>query len=208
MLTKREIPVLIANLIYVPIFTYLALRRNNYEFLLYVVVILVVWGLILWKQRKVKYDLMILWGLTIWGFIHMAGGNVQVGQASDDILYGLTLIPIVDITLSNGEQFIILRYDQFVHVFGFGVATLVCFHLLKPYLRENIERKSTLLFLVVLMGSGFGAMNEMIEFLAVVSMPKTGVGGYTNTMLDICFNSLGGVIAVVWFIKIKPSGEA
>jgi hypothetical protein len=85
------------------------------------------------------------------------------------------------------------------------VATLVCFHLLRPYLRERIDRTGTLLFLVVLMGMGFGALNEMIEFLAVISMPKTGVGGYTNTMLDICFNSLGGVLAVMFVSQQKKA---
>ena len=29
-------------------------------------------------------------------------------------------------------------------------------------------------------------------------MPETGVGGYHNTMLDLCFNLLGGILAVTW----------
>lgn len=44
MLTRREIPILIVNLIYIPIFTFMALRNTNYEFILYVLVILVVGG--------------------------------------------------------------------------------------------------------------------------------------------------------------------
>jgi hypothetical protein len=109
LLTRREIPVLIANLVYIPAFTVIALRNSNIEFVLYVGVILIVAAWVVWKQRSVRFDLPILWGLTIWGLLHMAGGNIRVG---DDILYGLQLIPVV------------LRYDQLVHAFGFGTGTL------------------------------------------------------------------------------------
>jgi len=187
LLTKRELPILI-NLIYVPIFTIIALRRSNYEFLLYVVVILIVAAWIVWKQRKIRFDRAILWGLTIWGLLHMAGGNLRVGG---DVLYGLTLIPLI-------PRLDILRYDQLVHTFGFGVVTLLCHHLLRPYLRERIDRWGTLSFLIVLMGSGFGAFNEIIEFVTVLAMPETGVGGYENTLLDLVFNLIGGILAVVW----------
>ena len=38
--------------------------------------------------------------------------------------------------------------------------------------------------------------DEIIEFIAVLSVPDTNVGGYYNTALDLCFNALGAVIAV------------
>jgi len=183
LLTRREIPVLIVNLLYVPVFALIALRNLNFEFVLYVGVILIVAAWVVWKQRSVRFDLPILWGLTIWGLLHMAGGNIRVG---DDILYGLQLIPVV------------LRYDQLVHAFGFGTATLVCHHLLKPYLRDGIDRWRTLSILIVLMGSGLGAINEIIEFIAVQTLPETHVGGYDNTLWDLIFNLIGGLLAVGW----------
>jgi putative membrane protein len=183
LLTRRETPVLIANLVYVPAFTVIALRNLNFEFVLYVGVILIVGAWVVWKQRSVRFNLPILWGLTIWGLLHMAGGNIRVG---DDILYGLQLIPVV------------LRYDQLVHAFGFGMATLVCHHLLKPYLRDGIDRWRTLSILIVLMGSGLGAINEIIEFIAVKTLPETNVGGYDNTLWDLIFNLIGGLLAVAW----------
>jgi uncharacterized membrane protein YjdF len=188
LLTKRELPILVVNLIYVPIFTVIALFGANYEFLLYVGVIFIVAGWIVWKQRSIRFERTILWGLTIWGLLHMAGGNLRVGH---DVLYGLELIPLI-------PRFNILRYDQMVHMFGFAMATLVCHHLLRRYLREGIDRWGTLAFLLVLMGSGFGAINEIIEFIAVVTGPETGVGGYENTMLDLVFNLIGGILAVAW----------
>lgn len=185
-LTRREVPVLIVNLIYIPFFSYIALGRKNYEFLLYALIVLLVGALVVWKQRRVRFDLSILWGLTVWGLMHMAGGNIQV---ADGVLYSAIVVPI-------WPALHILRYDQVVHVLGFGVATLVCYHLLRPYLRETPERWGTLGFLVVLMGCGVGAINEIIEFITVLTLPETYVGGYDNTMLDLCFNLLGGILAV------------
>jgi putative membrane protein len=197
LLTRREWPILVFNLVYIPIFSVIALQRANYEFILYVVVILVAGGSILAKQRKVRFDLPILWGLSIWGLAHMMGGNVGVG---DGVVYGVILVPIL-------PEYNILRYDQVVHMFGFGVMTLVCHHLLQPYLRPDIIRWRTLAVLIMLMGSGVGAINEIIEFVAVLTVPETGVGGYHNTMLDLVFNLIGGIIAVTWLTWIRKHGQ-
>ena len=43
-----------------------------------------------------------------------------------------------------------------------------------------------------------GPDNEIIEFIAVLTVPETGVGGYENTMLDLVFNLIGGILAVFW----------
>ena len=102
-------------------------------------------------------------------------------------------------------QYHILRYDQVVHLFGFGVATLICHHLLTPYLRENLMNRRTLLILVVLMGSGVGAINEIVEFLAVLTVPETHVGGYENTLLDMVFNLMGAMIAAGWIARRRPT---
>jgi hypothetical protein len=44
---------------------------------------------------------------------------------------------------------------------------------------------------------GLGALNEIIEFSAVMLVPNTNVGGYYNTALDLAFNGLGAVTATV-----------
>ena len=198
LLTKRELPVLVVNLIYIPAFMAVAWRRANYEFLLYAGVVVLVAAVILWQQQKIRFDRTILWGLTIWGVLHMAGGNLHVG---DEVLYALQLVALA-------PELDILRYDQVVHTFGFGVATLVCHHLLRPHLRTGIEHWGILSFLIILMGSGFGALNEIVEFIAVLGVPETGVGGYENTMLDLVFNLLGGILAVIWLAwRRQPAVE-
>jgi len=188
-LRKQDRPVLIVNVIYIAIFTAIALQRANYEFVLYAGVVILVAALILGKQHRVQFDQTILWGLTAWGLMHMAGGNIRVG---DGILYEVQLIPKV------------LRYDQWVHFFGFGTATLVCYHLLRPYLRVEGRFTWALSTLVVFMGMGVGALNEIIEFIAVLVMPETGVGGYENTLWDLVFNTLGASAAVVYLAVREP----
>ena len=190
-LTPRERVIAGVNAAYISVFSILALHHENYEFMLYAGVVIFIFALILVKQAAVRFDGVILWGLTLWGLAHMAGGNIRVGE---DVLYSVQLIPAV------------LRYDQLVHCFGFGTATLVCFHLLRPRLREDAIGGGVLWFLVILMGIGVGALNEIVEFTAVLLMPETGVGGYENTLWDLVFNLLGAVAAVVLIAaRARPS---
>lgn len=197
LITRRERVVLIVNILYVLGFGVVMVRELNIEFMLYTGVIVAMGALIVWKQRTVRLEQPVLWGLTIWGMMHLAGGNVQVG---DGVLYNVELIRLI-------PKYNVLRYDQVVHAFGFGLATLVFHHLLRPYLRTDIARSRTLLILVVLMGSGIGAINEIVEFIATETVPKTNVGGYTNTMLDLVFNLLGGVGAAC-LISVRQRRES
>ncbi|MFH1307941.1 MAG: DUF2238 domain-containing protein [archaeon] len=189
-LSKSQWVIFLINLVYLIVFSYLYLQRGNLEFMIYIGVIILFFVLILLTNYKVKFSNGILIGLTIWGIMHMSGGYFKAGEG---VLYGLQIIPIY-----TGIEFVILRFDQLVHAIGFGVATLVAFNLIKPYLNKEKVNWKVLSCLVVLMGMGIGALNEIIEFITVVLLPQTGVGGYYNTMLDICFNTFGAIIAVIW----------
>lgn len=203
LLPRRELPVLLVNLIYISLFATIAFRELNLEFLLYTGVVVAVAGWVVWKQSSGgkslggRFDLHVLWGLTIWGFLHLSGGNLRTGG---EVLYNLELIRL-------WPRYHILRYDQVVHAFGFGVAALVCHHLLRPYLRERIARWGTLSGLIVLMGAGVGSINEIIEFIAVERVPETNVGGYDNTLLDLIFNVIGGVLAVTFLAWRRRSSD-
>jgi hypothetical protein len=100
------------------------------------------------------------------------------------VLYSLWLIP---------EH---LKYDQIVHAFGFGVTTWVCWQGLQaihPAERPTFGR-------LVLAGSaslGFGALNEVIEFIATRLIENTNVGDFVNTGWDLVSNLVGATIAVV-----------
>lgn len=187
-LKKGQLPILITNVALLIFFSFLALKKQNYEFVIYILVIVGFLGLIIFTNKKSSLPNWLLWGLTLWALLHMMGGLVY--------LNGTRLYEIILINLVNRGELQIFRYDQFVHIVGFGVATLVGYTLLEKYLNEKTNWK-VVSVLVVLIGMGIGAFNEIVEFLTVVIVPATGVGGYENTMMDIISNTIGAIIAVI-----------
>jgi len=129
---------------------------------------------------KFNFSYGVLIGLSIWGLLHMLGGLI--------IFDGLRLY---------GHYFYFLRYDQIIHLFGFGFATLFGYYLLKPSLSKK-PNWFVLSILLILVGIGLGGLNEIIEFIIVLAVPETGIGGYENTMWDMVFNLIGAGLAVIW----------
>ncbi|HLD98314.1 MAG TPA: DUF2238 domain-containing protein [Candidatus Nanoarchaeia archaeon] len=192
-LKKGEWFLILFNLAYVIAFAVYYISIKNYEFLWYVLVLVFFFLVIGLTLRKTNFNYLILWGLSLWGLLHMSGGGLII---RGDVLYGLELIHLFDI----GDTYV-LKFDQFVHAFGFSVTTLVAWHLLKPYLNQKTNYK-VIYVLLVAIAMGAGVLNEIVEFIAVVVAPETGVGGYYNTALDLVFNTIGSVIAVI-FIHFK-----
>lgn len=195
-LRPGQLPVLIVNLIAIIGFSLIFLSRGNMEFLMYVGVIIFFLVLILFTNHRVFYPLPVLWGLTLWAIMHMAGGGVIVNGA---VLYKLMLFEWI------GEPYHILKYDQLIHTIGFAVATMLAYYLLKPHLSKSPWQSTTVLLIVVMAGLGLGALNEIVEFTATVLVPETNVGGYVNTALDLVFNLLGALLAllILWFVDKK-----
>ena len=189
---KEQIPILAVNILALIIFCFIFLSRKNYEFLIYVGVIVFFLLVIVSSNRKINYPNGILWGLTIWSLLHMSGGGIYIGGQK---LYATMMLPLI------GEPYNILRYDQFVHFVGFWVATLVVYHLLKKSLTSK-RHWISLSIVVVMAGLGLGALNEIVEFTATVILPETGVGGYVNTSLDLVSNLLGAIGAMI-YIRLK-----
>ena len=192
MILKKYWFLILVNIIYVAVFAIYYLSIKNYEFLWYVGILVFFLILILSTLRRTNFDRVILWGLSLWGLMHMAGGGVRVGEK---VLYAWPVLQL----FGEGES-LILKFDQVVHFFGFGVATLVFYHLLRGYLDRSggVINWTVLYPLIVLGGMGIGALNEIIEFIAVVIFGQTGVGGYWNTALDLVFNMLGAIAAAVF----------
>jgi len=189
---KEHIILGVVNVVYLVGFAWRFLAQQNFEFVIYVgvVVAALVWiGLTL---KPVAYSLSTLIGLTVWGLMHMAGGGVPVGAGR---LYDVMLIPL-------SQSLPILRYDQVVHLWGFGVCTLLCYDLLMPQLNNRGNVPFSLGLVLVMAGLGFGAFNEILEFLVMCAVPEAGVGGYTNTSLDLCSNLIGAILAIGW-IRIR-----
>ena len=173
----------------------IAVLQMNLEFAFYVVIMFILVGVVAAVHVRVNFSTGLLWALAVWGLLHMAGGLVPVPEfwpINGDIrvLYSLWLIPGA------------LKFDQVVHAYGFGTTAWACWEGLRFILasRENIPRQSIrpTLGMLILCGTaalGFGALNEVVEFAAAMTMPETNVGGYVNTGFDLVANLVGVVIA-------------
>ena len=155
--------------------------------------VLIVLLVVLVCRLEVRFGLGAgtLWGLSVWGLGHMAGGIVPLGD--DRTLYNAVLG--VDL----------LHFDRLVHAFGFGFATLACGKVLRHWLPGRRVATAGQAVLVVLAGLGVGAINEIVEFAATLLLPDTNVGGYVNTGWDLVFDLTGGVVAGWWLLRSRSA---
>lgn len=188
---RKLIPIALVTVTYTLVALVCAVGRGNGEFLMYIGVLAVLLGLVAWVHARVDLSHGALWGLCAWGFLHMAGGLVPVPagwtiEGDIRVLYSWWLIP---------DR---LKYDHLVHAFGFGITTWVCWQGLRAAWPGRAARPTFgLLVLCVTAGMGFGALNEIVEFAATLSLPETNVGGYVNTGWDLVSNLTGALTAAV-----------
>jgi hypothetical protein len=81
--------------------------------------------------------------------------------------------------------------DKYVHVFNAVAGCVLIDHLLPPS-RGPMPRG----VVIVMMMMGAGAVVEMVEYLAYLTIPGNGVGGYDNNSRDLFANAAGGAIFV------------
>lgn len=170
---------------------------GNVEFIFYIVVMLVLMSAVLLVHWRLGLSPALLWLLAIWGGLHMAGGLVPVPDSwpingSIRVLYSWWIIPDAD---GIGGY---LKFDHVVHAFGFGVTTWLCWQILCGVLKDRVraEMRPTLglIILCIAASTGFGALNEIIEFTATL-FTETNVGGYVNTGYDLISNLTGAMVA-------------
>lgn len=187
-------------ILYLAVFSAWFFSIGNNEFIIYIVTMLVLLVLIGTTLRVGEYPAPMLWALAIWGLLHCAGGGVPVG---DKVLYATQVIPLVG---DGTTEMTLLKYDQLVHALGFGITAWVLWHVLTRHYPDTAGHWTAYTF-PALASMGLGAVNEIIEFSAVVIVRDTGVGGYVNTALDLCFNGAGAVIAVLVIAMTRPASR-
>ena len=193
--TKGQLILLGFNFAYVIAFGSYYVQRFNYEFMAYAALIVLIMALIFGTLHITRFPTYIIAGLSSWGLLHMMGGSVP---SQDGVLYAWRIYPFFD----GGNEFYILKFDQVVHGALYAVVALMFLHLLKNiYLLSRYEL--LIAFIALMAALGVSAINEIVEFTAVVLAPETGVGGYYNTMLDIVFNFGGALLAVVSFYVVQ-----
>lgn len=199
MLTKHHYAVIGFSTLYLLLGGRYFMRDFNLEFVIYVAVIVVIFTGVLATLKTTQFPVWMLWLLSIWGLMHIAGGAVQT---VDGVLFAYKIYPFMDF----GGDFYVLKYDQLVHFYLYGLVALMSFHTLRVPL--GIIGHTFFVALVASMISvGISGMNEIMEFLIAVTVERNGVGGYANAMLDLIFNFSGAFLAVVGYViaeKLKP----
>lgn len=175
-------------------------RDLNLEFVIYVGVIVAAFALLFGTLCTTKFPTYLLWLISIWGLMHVLGGAVQT---PDGVLFAYRIYPFLDL----GGEFYVLKYDQVVHAYLYGVMALVFLHTLDGPLGARGPR--WIILLVAIMASmGVSAMNEIMEFLIAISIERNGVGGYENAMIDLVFNFAGAVVAPVLLAAARRAARA
>ena len=180
-----------------------AFIQRNGEFVFYLAVMAVLVAAVFAVHRNVRLSQGLLWGLSAWGLLHMAGGLVSIPASwaekdAQAVLYSWWIVP--------GR----LKYDQVVHALGFALTTWLSFQVLRRIMQRQSGQLPAatfgLCFLSGVCGMGFGALNELVEFIAVLTIPDTNVGGYLNTGWDLVANGVGCTVAAIWLgIVHKPT---
>lgn len=191
--SPAEIGVFAFTALYMAIWLFAACVSNNDEFVFYLVVMCVLIVAAGAVHLRVRLHIAALWGLSLWGLAHMAGGLMPVPeswpiQGDIHVLYSWWIVP--------GR----LKYDQVVHAFGFGLVTWICWQSLRGAMAKRgvvVRPTFGLLTLCVAAGMGFGAANEVVEFIATLALPETNVGGYENTGWDLVANLTGCLVAAI-----------
>lgn len=195
MLTKNHWLVIGFSALYLIAGSFYFARDFNLEFIIYVAVIVVIFAGVFSTLRWTKFPVWMLWLLSFWGLMHVAGGAVET---TDGVLFAYKIYPFLDL----GGDFYILKYDQVVHGYLYGLVALMAHHALRVPLK--VQGHGFLVALFAIMAAvGISAMNEIMEFLIAVSIEDNGVGGYENAMIDLIFNFGGAVIALGSYLIFK-----
>ena len=176
---RRE-PLLAAfSFAYVVGFTIFGLVRGNPETIVYLIAMILLLTVVATIHDRVGFSAIVLWGLAVWGLLHMAGGLIHV---DNNVLYA--------------HWFGFIRFDQFVHAFGFGFGAYASWQALRRWIKPGAEAGGAA-FIVFFAGMGIGALNEVIEFAITRVNSHSHVGGYTNTGWDLVANLVGSAVAAL-----------
>ena len=154
-----------------------------------VIAYLIVWSLLALLiragHRRWPLPRPTLIALAIAGAVHLAGGLLPSPEQGAPIFYETWLVPGV------------VKFDQAAHAFISGVVTVAVFQSLGHVVDDGRAGPGLRATLAMLVCWGFGAGNELFEFLSALRFADAYVGGLDNAGWDLAFNSLGGVLAAI-----------
>ncbi|NOT06832.1 MAG: hypothetical protein HOP28_01365 [Gemmatimonadales bacterium] len=143
------------------------------EFFIYAVVILA-FIVALWRIfRRHDFDTALLVLVQIGILMHFAGAFVPVDGGR---LYDWHLLGV--------------RYDKYVHFVNAFAATFLINRLFSI---QGIAPTLANTIFLVLITLGLGAVVEIVEYVALLTVPNSLVGNYDNNMVDLIANLCGSL---------------
>jgi uncharacterized membrane protein YjdF len=172
------------------------IARGNRRVIAYLVVWSLLALLIRAGHRRWPLPRATVVALAAAGAVHLAGGLLPSPEQGAPIFYETWLIPGV------------LKFDQAAHAFISAVVTVAVFGALRHVVDDDRAGPALRAILAMLVCWGFGAANELFEFLSALRFPDAYVGGLENTGWDLAFNTLGGVLAAIGCVALAAPRRA
>ena len=169
--------------LYVAVWTLYGIATDAAGVYAYLVWMVFAVGLIAHLDGLVRFSAHVLVLLCIVGFSHMAGANLEI---SGVILYRQTLFGFI-------------HYDHLVHAFGMGAAGLAVWEATRRMLAADSGVRAGVV--VILGANTVGALIEIGEYLATLTLPEVRVGAYANNMQDLIANLVGALVAAWWVMR-------
>lgn len=164
-----------------------------------VIAYLIVWSLLALLiragHRRWPLPKATLIALTVAGAVHLAGGLLPSPEQGAPIFYETWLVPGV------------LKFDQAAHAFISAVVTVAVFQVLGHVVDDGRAGPGLRAILAMLVCWGFGAANELFEFLSALRFADAYVGGLDNAGWDLAFNVVGGVLAAIGCAALPPTRQ-
>lgn len=135
--------------------------------------------------RRQVFPNWLVVGLSMLAVGHLCGGLIRIG---DEVLY------------NSDPGWELLQYDHIFHASASAFGVAVLWTLASP----KIQGRYLALALCTLGALGFGALNELIEYLATLAHRGSQVGGYTNTGWDFVANTFGVIVGASLLAARSP----
>ncbi|MGH9186096.1 MAG: hypothetical protein ACRD0U_09830 [Acidimicrobiales bacterium] len=174
---------------YLAAFVAFAAARGDRRVLAYLVVWSILAAAITAVHRSWPLPRGVLAALSASGALHLAGGLLPSPDpgAAAPIFYETWLVPGL------------LKADQAIHAVISAVVTVAVFQLLGHFVDARASR-SVRVVLSMLVCWGFGAANELFEFLSALRFTDAYVGDLGNAGWDLAFNVVGSLAAALWLV--------
>jgi hypothetical protein len=166
-------------------FVAFSLARGDRRVGAYLLVWALLAALVVAVHRRWPLRPATLWALLAAGWVHLCGGLLPSPERGAPILYETWLV--------HG----VVKFDQLAHAGICAVVTVAVFEILEQVVDPAQAGPIARAVLAAVVTWGFGAANELFEFLSALRFDDAYVGGLDNTGWDLAFNTIGSLTAAV-----------